>query len=88
MSGLNIHNMLITKVQQSLATHSKMPIYGLLDKDIIVYQNLISLFQTTKINNIQALRPMQKCAQEDISENKCVTFNLFMEFFQKIFKPS
>ena len=80
--------MLITKVQQSLATYSKMPIYVLLDKDIIVYQNLLSLFQTTKINNIQALRSMQKCAQEDISEDKCVTFNLFMEFFQKIFKPS
>ena len=65
-----------------------MSTYGLLDKDIIVYQYLFSLFQTTKINNIQALRPMQKCAQDDISEDKCITFNLFMEFFQKIFKPS
>lgn len=45
-----------------------MPIYVLLDKYIIVYQKLLSLFQTTKINNIQALRSMQKCAQEDISE--------------------
>jgi hypothetical protein len=52
--------------------------------------NLLSVFQAHnyELVNIQALRSSLICIQEFISEDRCITFNLFIEFFQKRCNPS